>query len=411
MIMPINLSLADICVLAAAFYLFIKKFRLEIQIDLPLLWLFVLYFLWVIIGLYAGIYKFNLQMSYLSFLIVIFKLWLLFIYFYVFINLVRNIDDLKVFLFASTIAGAINALLGIIGASAYQVFGIEGPFSIGFRATGTFGNANMFSAYMLISFFLTLIYFQLYRKRWEIFILLPVYILGLFLSASKGAMLAFLVCFITLLALSLRHHKKAFVIMILLLIVASLIIISSYNDSIYVNRFSTITSTQSFSARSRILLWDSAIKLWQKAPLMGVGTGNYAKISEVYNERWRLLQPQHRDILTQEGDEVADFIRVHSTYIALLCENGIIGLLLYLAFITFIFYRVVQSLITLDSTSIMYLTMICLGISLLGILMQAVVNNFENFRNMWCLTGVIYSASDFALNPKSSQACQFYHQE
>ena len=407
MAIPVNFSLADIFVVPAAFYLLFNKSRSEVQIDLPLLRLFFLYFLWLVISLYAGNYKFGLEVSIPSNLVTFIKFWLLIIYFYLFKNLVRNYDDLKDFLLASTLTGTLIALLGIGGALIYQVLGIPNMVSQAFRAMGTFGNPNMYSGYMLISFFLAFIYFELCGKRWQFYSLLAIFFLGLIMSASKGAMMGFVFAFITFAALS-KYRVKAFAILLLLLIFASVAFLSSGKSSVYIDRLSQVGDTQTFSARSRILLWSSALKVWQKSILLGVGSGNYGKVSGVFDERWQLYGREYRTTLAQQGDQGADFVRVHSTYLSLLCETGIIGLLLFLTIIAFFFSRIVRSLLILDPSSSLHLTMVCLGAGMLGILAHSMVSNMENFRNMWCLAGVIYSVSDGALNPKMSQAFRLH---
>jgi O-antigen ligase len=400
-IFPINLCLADVFVFPAAIYLLLQKFRLKAPMDLPLLWLFWLFFLWMLVSLYAGIYKYSLEVYRPSNMVQAVKFFILIIYFYVIVNLVRDADDLKGFVMAWGLSGGISAFLGIVGSLLYQIFGISTTLSRSFRAMGTFGNPNMYSGHILISFFLAFVYFKLGGKKWVFISLLIVYLVGLIMSASKGGMIAFLIAFIVFAILLPQYRIKSLAILTTFLLVCSGLFLITDTGTIYIERLMQVTDTQTFSARSRLFLWDASFEVWKDNPFLGVGRGKIGEVSSVKENEWQLHDRRTRRRLLQEEREENDYIVSHSTYISLLCETGIIGLFLFISIMATFLHRVIRSLVSLESSSGYYFIVACLGAALTGILVQGIVTNVENLRSLWCLAGLICVISDWILYDKT----------
>ncbi len=70
-----------------------------------------------------------------------------------------------------------------------------------------------------------------------------------------------------------------------------------------------------FSVIERLAHWIAAIRMWEMSPWLGVGPGNYAAVyPQVRLDRWE--------------DPLG---HAHNTYLNVLAENGLIGLIVYLA--------------------------------------------------------------------------------
>jgi hypothetical protein len=78
----------------------------------------------------------------------------------------------------------------------------------------------------------------------------------------------------------------------------------------------------------RLTLWQDSLRIWLKSPLVGVGSGNLTSYTETYSSfpLALVLQGYHQ---------------VHNTFLELLAEDGIIGLLLFLAFLVVVFRSLV----------------------------------------------------------------------
>lgn len=68
---------------------------------------------------------------------------------------------------------------------------------------------------------------------------------------------------------------------------------------------------------NRFRMWDLAIDLFKKHPIMGIGWGGYKQVYAV---------ELYKDWQTQG----AKFLNSHNTYLQLLCETGVTGLIIYL---------------------------------------------------------------------------------
>jgi O-antigen ligase len=353
------------------------------------------------LGLYAGGYKYNLDVRGVSIIVQLVKFMTLVFYFYVVRNLLREEGDIRTFVFWWMISAGITGLAGIVGAMAYQFLGISSSFSSEFRAMGTFGNANMYAGHMVLSLFLSVAYLELGGRKWLFAAFVPIYLVGLLLSASKGAMLGFLIAGVAFVVIVPKYRIKSMGIIIPGIIALSVTFVLSDKGSIYIERLSQVTDRQTFSQRSRLLLWSNAVDVWGKNPLVGVGRGNFGAVSNVYDERWTILDERARLRSVEEGEEGRDNVYVHSTYLAFLCETGAIGLALFLAIIGVFMSRVFKALMSLPPDSKYYAIIASLGAALTGVLTQGIVTNVENNRGMWCIAGVVFAASEWALSKEN----------
>lgn len=137
---------------------------------------------------------------------------------------------------------------------------------------------------------------------------------GLLLTMSRTGMVSFGVAVLVLILLESKKPSTLLKILIIILIPIGII---SYEWWDYINE---ILAYRTHIDYSRLSLYEHSLKLLKFNPLTGVGHNNFSVIRMV------------------AGDEFIDEPNVHNGWLTILLELGIVGLLLEIAFLTFIVY-------------------------------------------------------------------------
>ena len=91
----------------------------------------------------------------------------------------------------------------------------------------------------------------------------------------------------------------------------------------------TIRGETSVTAELRIAMWKMALQGWQRRPVLGHGIGGIPSIAQTI------------DVVTPAVD-MRTVTMIHSTYVQILTETGLIGLALFAAFMTLLFRDVLR---------------------------------------------------------------------
>ena len=292
------------------------------------------------------------------------KLIALWLVFFVLVNAIRTRTDFILALRCWLIAAVGVALIGIGGALAYQFAGIETGYSLMFRAQGTLGDANLFGCYLAASFYLTLLYRRLTGPTFWIFPAIAIYAAGIFFSASRGCMLAVGVTLVLLLAIgsSWKVRIAAFVPIALAAIV--LVAIPNKNELLQSNPFTERLATATVSvdddaAADRKELWVAALDNFYSSPVVGIGHG-YSRRPSDYDAH--------------------ETSQIHNTYLGLLSETGILGLISYMLVFG---YSVPALWRERRGPGVLAL------MALATIAMSGLTLSLENFRGLWALLALL----------------------
>ncbi len=162
-------------------------------------------------------------------------------------------------------------------------------------------------------------------KKWMRLIYLftmPLIIFAIFLTGTRtGAIVAIFGVLYWL----YTHRKSSFRIKasIFIVFILSIIIVANFAPKASVDRvFSAGKSLKSGDLNSRTLIWEASINEWKKTPIIGVGMGGLGHV----------LSKAH-----------VNFDSAHNTYIHILTEEGIIGLLLYLLLLSSVLYLILHT--------------------------------------------------------------------
>jgi O-antigen ligase len=214
-------------------------------------------------------------------------------------------------------------------------FLIQGRFM---RASGVFGQPNPFGGYLGLSLpvaiSLTLWSVTTLWKRWNMGLLLMAALcigsalaigVGLIASWSRGGWLGAAGATVVVLALYDRRTALLLALGTLVLTVTALVgalnptwiptAISSRVDDIpaYLGLVDVLTlevNDDNFAVVERVAHWVAAIRMWEMAPWLGVGPGNYATLYPL------VALPRWSDPLGH----------AHNIYLNVLGESGIVGL-------------------------------------------------------------------------------------
>ena len=284
--------------------------------------------------------------------------------------------------FALQFSGGIAAFLGILqyfrGKALLQWVDLQRFSDIGGRVTGGFGNPNVFSIYLLLVFPISLVMLckgkESLESRLFAFLCLCAELLCLILTWSRGAWLgAMLSIFLFLLFFSHRTRRW------LLIIPIPVFVVCFYLPHNIVNRFQSIGNLSESSIQYRLFVWKGVWRMLCHHPF-GIGMGREAFTA-------------HYLPYAVKGTETV--IHTHQIFFQILCELGIIGLILFLSFLAILFYQLIKKSRRTqdDDTSVIFGG----GLALLGALAAGMFDNIWYHSGVFCLFWVMAALAASAL--------------
>jgi O-antigen ligase len=204
-----------------------------------------------------------------------------------------------------------------------------------------FESATMANRNLLASAFFLMLPFCLYglfsfSRLWKIanLILLIFILFCTFSTKARSVFLGLIISTLTLILVFVLFFKnirffsfrRSILYFVISLTIIAFIVLPLYGKTQQVKQ---IWSTETL--RERFALWKKTFKLIEENPYLGVGSGN-----------WRIVLPSYSlEGLTPRSFTTDFFQRPHNDYLWVLSENGVLGLVCYLAIfatvITYIF--------------------------------------------------------------------------
>lgn len=245
--------------------------------------------------------------------IVLFRILQNVILFFIFVNLYSDERWLARYLVVMVVCVVIACLTGLLSI----------PFGGEIRIMGTTGNANGLAliANQGVAVLLVLVLFDAgTRNRFLYMAGLAVCVAATIFTGSRGGMLALLITF----AYQLMKRRRALVpYLVGLIIVAGLfaLIPQTYKER-QSRWFESILSGQTEAATggSRGFIYRSALDIWKRSPIIGIGPRTFGII---YQSEYGY---KAKGAAARAG-------AVHSGFLEILVENGILGFLVFLGLI------------------------------------------------------------------------------
>jgi O-antigen ligase len=230
---------------------------------------------------------------------------------------VRTRRDLQIALVAIVLGAALAAAVGIVQPPNAEV--LEST-----RATGTIGDPNELAADLLAGLAIATGFVLARGERASLRLLglaaIPLCALGIFISVSRGGLVALAVVFVVAAFAAGRWRLAA----------VPLLVVVAVGGVLYFTQFAPLPARERVlttnGGTGRTELWQVGLRIVRAHPVGGVGVGNYVQASPQY-----VLAPgvlRHTQLIFAQEPKPA-----HNTYLQVAGELGIPGLLLFLAVI------------------------------------------------------------------------------
>lgn len=324
----IFLCLTILLILLAIKLLFLKKCDIKIYIFDLLILAYLVY------GLLSNILVKQLETEPLFYL-----KWGLVILMY-FSARVLSDNGRKIILISIIFSGFIQAIIAEL-----QFFGLLNSLSEEFTITGSFCNPSHLGIYLAISLMMLLTTLLLEWKLLKLSIRVAGICLSLFmipaffLADSRTAFLAVMISGIILLFRSHRFirlekgKKRLVIITVWLLGLISVALLYLYRPS---------------SANSRLLIWNVSKDLFFEKPIFGHGSGSFPSMYMYSQAEYFFKNPSSEFTIVSNNHYQA-----FNEFIHLACEQGIVGLLLFVTILYFIFYSKGRVVLKLGFTTLL----------------------------------------------------------
>ncbi|MDY4920127.1 MAG: O-antigen ligase family protein [Phascolarctobacterium sp.] len=243
------------------------------------------------------------------------------------------------------------------------------------RAAGFFGHPMTFAGYLCIYVPIFMICFLdgkiLGKHTWVTGILFFAGCAAAVFNGTRGAWLA-LAFVMGLILFYYMSQKKLAAILCFILLFGS--VMGLTNNRRFMRRVNTITSTRYQSNTERLLIWQSAYKMFQDHPVLGVGLGQYKD-----NYQQKYISPKAKE---------PNLGHAHNNFLQMLAENGLVG---FFGFVSMIVYFIMKPLLRFWKTRSPYALMI--SMSTLALILQGLTEyNFGNsavMKTFWLVLGCL----------------------
>ena len=235
---------------------------------------------------------------------------------------IKNKSQLQGVLIATLISSLVNDSVGV-----YQYF-IKGmPRAQGLEYSPTFFASSMLIQIPILIFMVKEHLTPKILRPAVIFtILLSVFCLGL--SLTRGAWLAFVAVIFIFALLEKKSRIATAKIFTALLIVFLIVLAMSPKLQ---GRLETFTDMNFQSNSERILMWESAINIFEDYPIHGIGQKMFEKI---YNEQY--ISPDAKE---RPDEFMSGHTHPHNNFLFALSEGGLIGLASFIFLYAYFFRR------------------------------------------------------------------------
>jgi O-antigen ligase len=241
----------------------------------------------------------------------------------VMITLTRG-RDISIVALAFVLGATVSAIIGLASGSLTAAAAAANSTAVGAQAatgrlTGGGGDPNLQAAGFIAAMFLAMGLLTVYRRRAARIGLLAAFAVitvAFFATQSRGGLLALGVSTIAALVLFPDQRRRLLGFVLLGVLIATIAVTSNPSSFARITNFGGGTSGRSD-------IWAVATKVFAEHPLVGVGLDNF----QVVEPRFALL---HKAV-TRVGYIAETPYPAHNTYLQLLAETGVIGLVGFLA--------------------------------------------------------------------------------
>jgi len=281
-----------------------------------------------------------------------------YLWFIILSTLFQKKKDWMIFLWATLSCSFLVGLYGL-GQKIGLSFLLKGS---AVRMNATLGNPDFLGVYSLMHIFLAgALMSWLKKKIWKIlaFFLLAFNLIILFLTATRGAIVAFgfgiflLFLFLIFQKRTKKYLKISLIFLLLIAISGSIFLYINKRESwmekapLVVRRLVAITLT---SNQSRLRSWNIGLQGFKERPILGWGSGNYNIVFNKYYDPWYLIR----------GEQSTWFDKTHNQIIDLLALTGILGTLSYLAIFFVLFWLLRKKYVNVANQGIAIILLLCM---------------------------------------------------
>jgi len=261
------------------------------------------------------------------------------------------------------------------------------------RVQGTAIEPLYFANYLLIPLMLAVVLLirgqseKIMNKFW-FYVLAGVIFLDIILAISRGAYIALIVAVLALVITQAKLIFRAKTILTTAMIVL-VIFIGAYLGLVrsepraldeFVGHLKVEDRVEGESVVSRVSATESAFEMFKAHPFFGVGLGNYGPV----------VQDDPPEV-PQGG-----WFIVNNEYMEILAENGVVGLLMFLILLCFVFARSIIA-IRREKDEFIKSVLIGLTLALFGILVQYLTFSTLYIFHIWFLLGLISAITYMSL--------------
>ena len=253
---------------------------------------------------------------------------------------ISKLIKIEFFLKVISVSGLLVSVYAIC-----QLFGVDfiswsEPARVTGRAVSSFGQPNYLACWLVIvlplaAYLISVSKNKINRATWSIIFIVE--LLALFTTGSRAVLFTFLSVSVAWLfwfsyQKNLLTRKKLLAIIFsgVIILVLFLTFLAVSNSS----RFTELTNLKQGSAAVRLDLWQNGFKSFIKKPLLGYGLENQ---TEAYVAYYKI-----DDALYAKPNTYSD--RAHNLILDILLTSGIIGLLVFIYFIYWVFANLIKAL-------------------------------------------------------------------
>jgi len=221
-----------------------------------------------------------------------------------------------------------------------------------FRTTGGTGDPNEFATQLLIFLFVSFYLYSINKSRIFLVVSMLFFLYGLFYAGSMSSFIALGIIAIFYLIINFQRLIKYFLSYKGIILIAVLLSTIIWVDFTKVEAVSNMLgrTEQTGTVNTRLDSWISGLHMIEENPILGVGINSYDDNSKKYAE-----------VFLNEGSTAP-----HNVFVKLAAESGVIVFVLFLAFLSILFFKNFRFIVRSSFLSIWLasLSVIFMGLSL-----------------------------------------------